>query len=151
MEIFDKLAKDDLQLLLDAPALITILIGSADGHLDEDEIMGGHNAALIKGTNEERILHSYYQRVSENFDDRVKYFITKLPEDYKVRNEEISKKLEGLNKVYKSLDQNFVEELNESLRSFAEQVAKSSGGILGFGAESYEEKQWVQLSMIKDK
>lgn len=149
MKVFEKLAKDDLQLLLDAPALITILIGSADGDLDEDEIMGGSNAAHIKEKSEERILRSYYHQVSETFDERIKFFIASLPADYKVRNQEISIKLAGLNNIYESLDKNFVEELNKSLRSFAHQVAQASGGILGFASESYEEQQWVDLSMIK--
>tara|TARA_B110000495_G_C22993212_1_gene585177 strand:+ start:439 stop:888 length:450 start_codon:yes stop_codon:yes gene_type:complete len=149
MKIFEKLAQEDLQLLLDAPALITILIGSADGHLDEDEIKGGYSTAHIKENTEERILKSYYHQVSESFDERIKFFIASLPTEAKARNEEISAKLNGLNKVYESLDQNFVEQLNKSFRSFAHQVAKASGGILGFGSESYEEKQWVDLSMIK--
>ena len=149
MKIFEKLPKEELQLLLDAPALITILIGNADGHLDEDEIMGGINTAHIKEDTEERILKSYYHQVSESFDERIKFFTASLPADAKVRNEEVSSMLAGLNKIYESLDQNFVEELNKSLRSFAKQVAKSSGGILGFGSESYEEKQWIDLSMIK--
>lgn len=149
MEIFGNLPKEELQLLLDAPALITILIGSADGHLDQDEIMGGHKTAHIKEATEERILHSYYHLVSESFDERIKFLIASLPADAKTRNVEVSSKLAGLNKIYESLDQNFVEELNKSLRSFAHQVARSSGGILGFGSESYEEKQWVDLSMIK--
>ena len=149
MKIFEKLAQEDLQLLLDAPALITILIGSADGHLNEDEIKGGYNTAHIKENTEERILKSYYNQVSESFDERIKFFIANLPAEVKARNEEISAKLNGLNKVYESLDQNFVEELNKSFRSFSHQVAKASGGFLGFGSESYEEKQWVDLSMIK--
>ena len=151
MKIFEKLPKEDLQLLLDAPALITILIGSADGHLDEDEIIGGHNATHIKEKTEELVLQPYYKMVSDSFDERIKYYISKLPSDYKIRNEEISKKLSELNRIYENLDKNFVEELNKSLRSLAHQIAKSSGGILGFGSESYEEKQWVDLSMIKNK
>ena len=149
MKIFEKLAKDDLQLLLDAPVLITILIGSADGHLDEDEIMGGNKAAHVKQNTGERILQPYYKEVANAFDGRIKEYISTLPSDHKVRNEEISIKLSGLNKIYETLDQNFVEHLNKSLRSFAHIVAESSGGFLGFGSESYEEKQWVDLSMIK--
>ncbi len=149
MKIYENLPKEELQLLLDAPVLITLLIGSADGHLDEDEIKGGHNSVSIKEHTEERVLQDYYHQVAESFDTRIQEFIQELPTDAKKRNELISKKLAGLNKVYKSLDQNFVEELNKSLRSLAHQVAESSGGILGFGSESYEEKQWVDLSMIK--
>ena len=48
------------------------------------------------------------------------------------RNEMISEILAGLNDIYKNLDVNFVIALNESLRSFAHQIAEASGGILGF-------------------
>lgn len=151
MKIFEKLTKEDLQLLLDAPAFITILIGSADGNLDEDEIWAGSKVAHIKKFTEDRILQAYYTQVAEAFDERILKLIAVLPKDAETRNTEISEKLSNLNEIYKNLDRNFVEELNKSFRSLASEVAKASGGILGFGSESYEEKQWVELKMIKNK
>jgi len=149
MKIFENLPEEDLKLLLGAPVLVTILIGSADGHLDNDEIAEGHKVTLVKEKNGVKILQPYYSQVAESYDEMMKEYISILPKDAKLRNEEISNKLSELNRIYKNLDNNFVEQLNKSLRSLAEQIAKASGGILGFGSESYEEKQWVDLSMIK--
>ncbi len=149
MKIFEKLPKEDLQLLIDAPILITILIGSADGHLDEDEMAWGSKLAHIKETTEERILQDYYHLASENFENRLKDILSSFGTDAKARNEAISTKLSKLNEIYTHIDMNFVAELNKSLRSFAQSIAEVSGGFLGFGAESYEEQQWVDLSMIK--
>ena len=149
MKIFEKLAKDELQLLLDAPILVTILIGGADGNLDEDEISWGSKLAHIRSNTKNSFLQDYYEMAAENFETRLDEIVKTFPEDTEERNEEISEILSNLNETYKKLDRNFVEELNKSLRSFAHQVAESSGGILGFGAESYQEHQWVDLSMLK--
>ena len=149
MKIFENIPKEDLQLLIDAPMLITILIGSAGGNLDEDEKAWGEKLTEVRETTEERILRDYYEKASENFEERMNDTIASLSKNIEERNQEISKKLSKLNEIYKHIDKNFVAELNKSLRTFAHSIAQASGGILGFGSESYDEKQWVDLSMIK--
>ncbi len=64
------------------------------------------------------------------------------------RNKRISGELEKLNPIFPKLDQAFAKELYDSFLSFAEQVAKASGGGLGYAAVSPEEKEWAQLNMI---
>jgi len=149
MKIFENLPKEDLQLLIDAPMLITILIGSADGQLDEEEKEWGDKLTHVRETTEERILRDYYEKASENFEERMNETIASLSKDIEERNQEVSKKLSRLNEIYTHIDMDFVAELNKSLRTFAHSIAQASGGILGFGSESYDEKQWVDLSMIK--
>lgn len=149
MKVYENLAAEDLQLLLDAPILVTILIGGADGNLDADEKAWGDKLAHIRQNSDSHFLSDYYEDASQNFSERLETIFATFPEDTDERCEMISEILSGLNDVYKNLDVNFVTALNESLRSFAHQIAEASGGILGFGAESYQEQQWVDLSMIK--
>ncbi|MGB1314542.1 MAG: hypothetical protein ACPG4Y_00835 [Chitinophagales bacterium] len=150
MKIFEKLPKEDLQLLLDAPILVTILIGGADGNLDNDEKEWAGKLANIRANADHTFLQDYYEMASENFDERLETIFATFPKDTDERCDMISEILSGLNDIYENLDVNFVTELNKSLRSFAHQVAEASGGILGFGAESYQEHQWVELGMIKE-
>lgn len=46
------------------------------------------------------------------------------------------------------LNKDFAIELYKSLKSFAEQVARVSGGILGISAISPEEREMIKLDMI---
>lgn len=150
MKLLEKLPKEDRQLLLDAPILVTILIGGADGNLDNKEKEWANKLAHIRANTEHSFLQDYYELASENFDERLEAIFATFPEDTDERCDMISEILSGLNNIYENLDHNFVVELNKSLRSFAHQVAEASGGILGFGAESYQEHQWVDLGMIKE-
>lgn len=150
MKLLEKLPKEDLQLLLDAPILVTILIGGADGNLDNKEKEWANKLTHIRANADHSFLQDYYELASEKFDERLETIFATFPEDSDERNEMISEILTGLNDIYENLDHNFVVALNKSLRSFAHQVAEASGGILGFGAESYQEHQWVDLGMIKE-
>jgi len=150
MKIFQKLPKEEYQLLIDAPILVTILIGGADGNLDADEKAWGESLAQIRANAENSFLQDYYEVAAKDFNERLEFIYSTFPENAAERCDMISEILSHLNEVYRDLDVNFVTELNISLRSFAQQIAEASGGVLGFGAESYQEHQWVDLGMIKE-
>ena len=150
MKIFQNLPKEELQLLLDAPILVTILIGGADGNLDTQEKNWGEKLAQIRAKSNDSFLQDYYELAAKDFSERLEFIFSTFPDEPEERCDMISEILSHLNDIYKHLDINFVIELNKSLRSFAQQIAEASGGILGFGAESYQEQQWVDLGMIKD-
>jgi hypothetical protein len=149
MKIFEKLDQDDLRLLLDAPILVTILIGGADGNLDNNEKQWAEKLANIRANATDALLKDYYVLASENFAERLEEIYATFPENAEERNDMISEILSHLNDIYKGLDIHFVKALNISLRTFAEQIAEASGGILGFGAESFQEQHWVDLAMLR--
>lgn len=151
MKIYENLPKEELELLLDAPALVTVLIGGADGDLDEKEVAWGKKLTQIRADREDSFLQDYYEDVNENFKKSLVKIVEKFPPviDAEENCKAIATELEKLNAIYKKLDKNFVNALNKSLRSFAQQIAEASGGVLGFGSESYEEEQWINLSMLK--
>ena len=117
--------------------------------LDQDEISWGDKLTHIRATTEDSFLQDYYKLAADRFDERFQAILDTFPNDHEERNEMISEILSNLNEIYKNVDNNYVEELNKSFRSFAHQIAEASGGFLGFGAESFQEHQWVDLAMLK--
>ena len=60
----------------------------------------------------------------------------------------ISDKLAKLNKILASLDNATAYALYKSFITFAEHIAKASGGFLRFGSISSQEKKWISLPML---
>jgi len=147
---FKILSEDEITLLIDAPALITILIGGADGNLDEKEITWAAKIKSYRSTKENSILKDYYLKASINFVEKIEGFLKVLPEELNERNKAISERLRGINNVFRKIDNTFAIELYKSYRTYAEQIAKASGGFLGFSNISTEEKVFLELSMIKN-
>jgi hypothetical protein len=74
--------------------------------------------------------------------------IQSLPKDTEARNAAISEQLAALNPLLAKLDQHDGHLLYHSFLTFAEHVAKSSGGFLRIGAISKAEAKLMGLSMI---
>lgn len=147
---FQVLNDDEKALMFEAIPLITILIAAADGNIEEKELKWADKIASIRSFSAHDTLKEYYEIVDQNFVKKVRELINTLPDDNDERLKEISHKLSDLNKVFPKIrDINFSVRLYKSFLTFAEQVAKASGGFLGMGAISAEEKQYISLDMIK--
>lgn len=149
--IFENLNKKEIDLLLNAPVMVTILVAGADNFIDTDEQEGAIKMTKYRQFTEDKILHDYYSEVYKNFEKNLKKFveyINSFPSDAKDRNPYISNELSKLNELMPKLDKKFAYCFYESLKSFAKHIAESSGGILGYGSISSEEKEWVELKMI---
>ena len=90
MKNLESLSKEDLQLLIDTPVLITILIGGADGVIDQDEISWGDKLTHIRATTEDSFLQDYYKLAADRFDERFQAILDTFPNDHEERNEMIS-------------------------------------------------------------
>lgn len=144
---FKELSQKESQLLLQTPALVTVLIAAADSQIDESETNWAEKVVGYRQKIGEKDLFEYYEAVDENF----KATINALTSDNKGTQERIANittTLETLNTILPKLDTEFAAKLVKSWRSLALQVAKSSGGFLGFGSISAQEKQLMGLSMI---
>ena len=146
---FEVLNDDEKALMYEAIPLITILIAAADGNIEEKELKWADKIASIRSFSAHDTLKEYYEIVDRNFVKKVRQLINTLPEDNDKRLKTISHKLSDLNKVFPKIkDINFSFRLYKSFLTFAEQVAKASGGFLGMGSISVEEKNYIGLSMI---
>jgi len=145
---FQNLNNSEQRLMLEAPALIMILIAGADGVIDEKEMDRAEKVKMFRGSMENSMLREYYKEAGKNFRRTVYKLLAKLPDKLSERNYEITKRLKRINKIFPKLSMRISVGFYKSLLSYAEQVAKASGGILGFASVSPEEKIWINLNMI---
>ena len=146
----NKLSDKEIELMKETPASIAILVAGEDGVIDEKEMYWAEKVKVFRSTKENSMLREYYSKVVKEFKKTMKDLIEKLPVNLSERNYEITKRLKGLNKILPKLNRKLSIEFYKSLLSYAEQVAKASGGILGFASISPEERKWLSLDIIKD-
>jgi len=147
---FENLQEEEIELLVQAPILVCILIAGADDKIDKSEIKEAVNLAQSKQKKARKALIEYYKLVGENFEDKLKFMISRFPATADSRNPQIVEELEKLNDVFPKVDNGFARELYASLKDIAKKIAEASGGILGYMSIGYEESKFIDLKMIKN-
>jgi hypothetical protein len=145
---FEVLEAHEFDTLLDAPALITILVGAADGELDREERIWSERLLRARTYNRPKQLNEFYRVVVEGFWVKVNGFLAELPMDTEARGQEISRRLEQLNTIFPKIDVQLAADLYKGFRGLARETAEASGGFLRLGAISIQEKQWIDLPML---
>ncbi|WP_109830404.1 hypothetical protein [Reichenbachiella versicolor] len=145
---FKTLRDDEIEVLLDAPVLVSILIAGADDKIDEDEMDQAVEIANSKQSRAREQLIDYYREVGKDFPTKFKAYVKKLPSGKEARAAEIEKELQKLNHILPKIDHAFAVKLYASLKDMAKKVAEASGGILGYMSVSYDEAKFMELSMI---
>ena len=146
--MFQGITEDDQEILKQAIAQITVLIAGADGNIDTTEVGWATKLTTIRSYSYAEKLQAFYATVGENFVDDVNDLIKELPPETEARTKELTSLLEELNGVFDKLENRIAVNLYESFLSFAEHVAKASGGFLRFASISMEEKDLICLPMI---
>ena len=139
---------EEITLLKDAHAYITVLIAGADGKIDEQELSWAEKIAQIRTFAGDERLHDFHEAVNQELAGKIKEFVANLPSDPAQRNAIISERLSGLNPILASLHPSIGSYLYKGYKSFAERIAKASGGVLSFFSIGPEEKKWVGLPML---
>ena len=145
---FAGLNDTEQKLLKNAIPLITALIAGADGNIDSEEKEWAAKIMKIRGYQHPPALEGYYNLVGEEFSIHLDELISTLPTGTEDRNKVISDRLAQLNDIFPKMDPLFAAHFYQSFVTFAEHVAKASGGFLGFGAISREEGKFVELPML---
>jgi hypothetical protein len=148
MEGFKKLNAEELDTLLAAPILITILVGAADGELDREERSWSERLMRTRAYNKPKHLNEFYRVVSEGFLDKIDAQMAALPTNTEARNAVLTEKLKEVNPVMAKLDVQLGADLYHGFLGLANETAESSGGILRIGAISREEAKWLKLPML---
>lgn len=146
---FDNLDDREVELMFKAPILVCILIAGADGTIDKSEINEAITIAR-KETKSKSLLTQFYQELSQDFEDKLKILMQSYPYQAAQRTETIMKELGGLNDILPKLNRSFAKQFYDSLKTIAERIASSSGGLLGLNSVGSEEAKYIQLSMIRD-
>lgn len=150
MEIkeFQQLSSGEQQQLLKAPALITVLVAAADGKVDKKETQWASKVVGYRDSVGDEDLFDYYHAVAENYEAEVNGLL-----EASTGNQEllatVSDELSAMGSTLGKLNKTYADKLLDSWKSFAKQVAKASGGFLGFGDISAQEKQMMDLHMIQ--
>ena len=135
-------------LLTDAIPMITVLIAGADGNIDADEKEFAAKIMKIRGYKHPPVLEGYYGLVGEKFTAKVDDLIKTLPTETEERSKSISDELTKLNDIFPKMELLYSAHLYHSFTTFAEHVAKASGGFLGFGSVSRAEGKYIKLPMV---
>ena len=148
-EYFSSLTEAQYQKLKDAVPLITLLIGGADGELDQDELAWAEKVTKIRAYKMSEDLIGFYQDVGKDYAEKLDSYLISYPREPKARGAAISERLAELNSILAALDPRVAYHLYRSYKSFAKHVAKASGGFLGFFAINKEEAALIKLPMIE--
>lgn len=145
---FQHLTGEEIDTLVQAPVLITILVGGADGDLDREERVWTERLLRARTYAKPNLANEYYRVVAEDFLTKLETKLSELPEDPEARNVQIAEKLGALNPILAKLDTTLAATLYKSFISLAQETAKASGGFLRIGAVSAAEHQWLKLPML---
>lgn len=144
-----KLSSSELELVYKAPLLVCILIAGADGTIDRKEIKKAITIVQKKqkGTDSVSML---FKEVAQDFEDKLKVLEQGYPYEATQRTPLLTDELNALNSLWPKLSQDFAKGYYEILLMFAQEVAASSGGLLGMKSIGAEEAKLVKLTMIKN-
>lgn len=145
----ERLTEKESDLVKNAPALVTILIAGADNEIEDKELLRAVRLAQTKSFDEHTDLRDFYAEISFDFEEQLNGVLAQLPENRQERETIITELLSELNKIWKYLDYPFARRYYESLKSFAHQVARASGGVLTFNSISPQESRFIGLPMIE--
>jgi len=148
LDSFVGINTEEKQSLIDAIPEITVLIAGADGTIDTTEVAWAKKLTGIRSYTNPESLQEYYGYVGDEFEDKLNALIKELPEDVNARNTILRDKLTKLNPILAKLKAEHAYGLYNSFISFAEHVAKASGGFLRMWSISGEEKEWINLPML---
>jgi hypothetical protein len=149
MKGFESLSPNELDSLMEAPALITVLVGAADGQLDSEE--RNWAAKLTQAYTygkKKQLIGPYYEEAGNQLIVRAQTLLSSLPQEVTTRNSEINSRLSALNQIMQKLDPVVGAALYRSFVGLAGETAKASGGFLRVGAVSAEESRWASLPML---
>lgn len=148
MKYFEHLSAEEIQTLTDAPVLITILVGGADGNLDQAELDWANHLTEIRGYSHNESLRGYYDLVHVNFPEKINAALAALPAEQADREAAISERLSAINDILPKVDPSVAYRFYSSMLSFAGHIAKASGGFMRFMSVSGAEANWLSLSML---
>lgn len=146
---FEVLTTQEFELLKDTVAIITLYIAGADGKIETKELLKAEKITKIRSYDEDNYdLGDFYKQVGLDFHEKLEGYINDLPSDTEERTVILAKKLEEVDVVLKKLHPELGAALYKSYKSFAEHVAKASGGFLGAFSVGPKEAELMQLEMI---
>ena len=143
------LPSEEKDLVLNAPAIVTLLIGGVDDNLSDREEAMAKKVVHFRTVTGDPILFDYFKLIDPEFIPKLEALERKYHDlQPEVRTKILVEELEKLNDILPGLDNLFARALLRSWRSLAKEVAQATGGILGVLRTTYEEEHLIGLEMI---
>ncbi len=146
--IFGTLRDDEIEIMQNAPAMVTILIAGADNHVDKDEVRGAINYTA-QASGQYPVLSEFLEELKAGFKSTFTSQAAVMPKKLEARQDMISTYLGQLNDILPKLDVDCAMEFYKFLLDLAKAVAGASGGILGMNKISKAEAKYLSLDMIE--
>ncbi len=145
---FYKLDEGEQDEMYALPYYITILMASADGHIDDLEVNKAIALSKQKNKYPHPDLECYYALVNQNYEDKLKFHIHNIPNSIEQRERFLLAKVKRAQSILNKLDQKYSLVLIDSMRDTALAIAKASGGVFSFGSISPEESRVLSLDLL---
>ena len=75
--LFENLNEEEISLVYDTIPLITLLIGGADGKIEEDEISWGAKITKIRSYSYHNSLQDFYKKVGETYQEKLADYLAR--------------------------------------------------------------------------
>ena len=148
MEHFENISQAELHILENAVSQIALLIAGADGAIDKEEMDWAAKLMHIRTYSGEKSIQRFYAEVEANFNIKLRDLMKLGSQNLTERQAALSASIAQVNPILAKLDAETAYHVYHSYITLAKSVAKSAGGILGFGAISGAEEKLIGLSMI---
>lgn len=145
---FENLSEQEVELLVNAPAYVTVLIAAADDKIDRKEKGWATKLVKYRTFTSNAELHEYYKVVNASFETALNSLVELYHEGKDAGGSSVGAELTKLNDILPKLDPSYASTLLASWKSLAEKVAEASGGLLGYASIDTEERALVDLPMI---
>lgn len=145
---FEAISKAEYETLQEAISWITLLVAGADNEIDHEETEWAQKLTKIRSYANEDTLHEFYTHVGEDFDGTLVRLITSTLGDAETRRVALEAKIATLNPILAQLPNHVGAAMYQSYITFARHVAEASGGFLGFGSISANEKKVIGLPTL---
>jgi len=148
MSQFSNISEEEYKKLKESYAVIAALVGGADGTVDEDEQEWAKKIVSIRSFSGNENLFPFYNEVKTEIEDDLNTLILALSGPFETIQSALAERLSGINPILAKLPPKTAYHIYKGYLSFAEHIAKASGGIFRFFAVSKEEKKWLNLTML---
>jgi hypothetical protein len=136
--------------LLSAFAEVAVLIGAADGKMDDEEKAWSKKITQIRSFAGHDDLKGFYKDLDAQIEGRIAALLERYAHNHEERESVLGERLSNINPILASLPPRIGAHLYQDLTSFARHIAKASGGFLRIFAVNVEEKEFVGLPMINE-
>ena len=148
MDIFSHLEEKDYQNLKSSFSKIAALVGTADGEMDEKEMEWAKKITRIRTYAGEDLLFEFYKDVDQDIDEHVLEEVHAFKKDPDKYASLVAEALSQVNMILHKVHPKIGARLYNDLVTYAQHVAKASGGFMRFFSVSGMERKWVELPML---